>query len=40
LRKDIINPTSDRKLIYNIYKELKKMDARDPNNPIKNGVNT
>jgi hypothetical protein len=32
------NPTSDRGIISNTYKELKKMDYRDPNNPIKNGV--
>jgi hypothetical protein len=29
------NPKSDRGLISNIYKELKKMDSREPNNPIK-----
>ena len=32
------NPTCDRGLISNIYKELKKLDSREPNNPIKNGV--
>ena len=32
------NPTSDRGLISNIFKELKKLDPREPNNPIKNGV--
>ena len=29
------NPTSDRGLISNIYKEFKKLDSREPNNPIK-----
>jgi hypothetical protein len=33
-----MNLTSDRELISNICKELKKLDVREPNNPIKNGV--
>jgi hypothetical protein len=32
------NPKSDRGQIFNIYKELKKQDSRNSNNPIKNGV--
>jgi hypothetical protein len=32
------NPKSDRGLISNIYKELKKLDSRNSNNPIKNGA--
>ena len=35
LEKIFTNPTSDRGLICNIYKELKKLDPREPNNPIK-----
>ena len=33
-------PKSDRGLIANIYKELKKMDSIKSNNPIKNGAQT
>jgi hypothetical protein len=29
------NPTSDRGLISNIYKELKKLDSIEPNSSIK-----
>ena len=29
------NPTSDIGLITNIYKELKKLDPREPNNSVK-----
>jgi hypothetical protein len=32
------NPKLDRGLISNIYKELKKVDSRKSNNPIKNGA--
>ena len=32
------NPTSDRGLKSNIYNELKKLDSRYSNNPIKTGV--
>jgi hypothetical protein len=31
------NLTYDRGLISNIHKELKKVNSREPNNPIKNG---
>jgi hypothetical protein len=34
------NPTSNRGLISNIFEELKKLDFREPNNPIKKGVLT
>jgi hypothetical protein len=36
--KIITNPTSDRQQMFNMYKELKKLDTREPNNPIKNEV--
>jgi len=32
------NPTSDTWLISKIYKEVKKLDFGEPNNPIKNGI--
>jgi hypothetical protein len=32
------SPTSDRGPISNIYKELKQLDSKEPNNLIKNGV--
>ena len=34
------NPTSDKGLISNIYKELKKVHSREPNSLIKNGVHS
>ena len=34
-KKVFTNPKSDRGLISNIYKELKKMDSGKPNNLIK-----
>ena len=33
-KKIFTHPTSDRGLISNIYKELKKLDSREPNNCI------
>ena len=36
--KTFTNLACDRGLISNIYKELKKLDSREPDNPIKNGV--
>ena len=36
--KNFTNLKSDRKLISNMYKQLKKLDSRKPKNPIKNGV--
>ena len=32
------NSTTDRGLISKVFKELKKLDTRESNNPIKNGV--
>ena len=32
------NPTSDRGLVFNIYKELKKLYPRESKSSIKNGV--
>jgi hypothetical protein len=37
-KKIFTNPTSDRGIICNIYKELKKLDSKETNNRIKNGI--
>jgi hypothetical protein len=37
-KKIFTNPISDTGLISNIYKDLKKLDSRQANTPIKNGV--
>jgi hypothetical protein len=36
----VINPTVDREIISITYKEVKKLNSREPNNPIKNGVHS
>jgi hypothetical protein len=35
LEKIFTKRPSDRGLLFNIYKELNKIDSREPNNPIK-----
>jgi hypothetical protein len=37
-KKTFTNPIFDRRLIFNIYKEIKKVNSRESNNLIKNGV--
>jgi hypothetical protein len=32
------NPVFHRGLVLNIYKELKRLNTNNPNNPIKNGA--
>jgi hypothetical protein len=32
--KIFMNPTSDKRMVSNINKEFKKLDSREPNNPI------
>jgi hypothetical protein len=34
-QKTFCNSLSDRRLIYKIYKELKKLDSSKPSNPMK-----
>jgi len=36
--KIFINLTSNRGLLFNIYKELQKLDSRESNNTVKNGI--
>jgi hypothetical protein len=36
--KTFTNPTTDRSIITNILNNLKKLDPREPNNHVKNGV--
>ena len=38
MEKDLHQPPYDRRLISQIYKELKTLDINKSNNPIKNGV--
>jgi hypothetical protein len=33
-KKIFTNPTSHRALVINMCKELKKLDSREPNNPV------